>query len=112
MVLDQFANTDNSLSHYNGTGPELWEQTGGRITHFISSMGTTGMLLHSQIAQCLSFFVITHQAMWSMHGRSLGPEMGADSWPTHAGMCRVPGCRLTMLTSKAGPLGVQAQSWG
>lgn len=44
VVLDQFANTDNSLAHYTGTGPELWEQTGGRITHFISSMGTTGML--------------------------------------------------------------------
>ena len=41
-VLDQFANTDNPLGHYTGTGPELWEQTDGRITHFVSSMGTTG----------------------------------------------------------------------
>ena len=44
-VLDQFANSDNPLGHYRATGPELWEQTQGRITHFVSSMGTTGMLL-------------------------------------------------------------------
>ena len=41
-VLDQFSNQSNPLAHYNGTGPELWEQTGGAITHFVSSMGTTG----------------------------------------------------------------------
>lgn len=41
-VLDQFSNTDNPLAHYRGTGPELWNQTQGRITHFVSSMGTTG----------------------------------------------------------------------
>jgi len=41
-ILNQFANDDNPLSHYQGTGPELWEQTGGGITHFVSSMGTTG----------------------------------------------------------------------
>jgi len=44
-VLDQFSNGDNPLAHYNTTGPELWEQTGGRITHFISSMGTTGTIM-------------------------------------------------------------------
>ncbi|QFT85576.1 Cysteine synthase B [Halomonas sp. THAF12] len=43
--LDQFANPDNPLAHYQGTGPELWEQTGGTITHFISSMGTTGTIM-------------------------------------------------------------------
>ncbi|MBB3231662.1 cysteine synthase CysM [Halomonas stenophila] len=43
--LDQFANPDNPLAHYRGTGPELWEQTGGTITHFISSMGTTGTIM-------------------------------------------------------------------
>ena len=41
-VLDQFANPDNPLSHYKGTGPEIWRDTDGEITHFVSSMGTTG----------------------------------------------------------------------
>lgn len=44
-VLDQFANQDNPVAHYTGTGPELWEQTQGRITHFVSSMGTTGTIM-------------------------------------------------------------------
>lgn len=43
VVLDQFGNADNPLGHYSATGPELWEQTRGRITHFVSSMGTTGV---------------------------------------------------------------------
>ncbi len=41
-VLDQFANADNPRSHFESTGPELWQQTAGRITHFVSAMGTTG----------------------------------------------------------------------
>jgi len=45
VVLDQFANPDNALAHYRGTGPELWRDTGGRITHFVSSMGTTGTIM-------------------------------------------------------------------
>ena len=44
LVLNQFANTDNRLAHYRTTGPELWQQTNGRITHFVSSMGTTGTI--------------------------------------------------------------------
>ncbi len=43
--LNQFANPDNPLAHYRGTGPELWEQTDGTITHFVSSMGTTGTIM-------------------------------------------------------------------
>lgn len=45
IVLDQFSNEDNPLAHYNGTGPEIWEQTKGTITHFVSSMGTTGTIM-------------------------------------------------------------------
>jgi len=44
-VLDQFANRDNPRAHYEGTGPELWRQTGGELTHFVSAMGTTGTVM-------------------------------------------------------------------
>jgi S-sulfo-L-cysteine synthase (O-acetyl-L-serine-dependent) len=44
-VLDQFANPDNPDSHYRGTGPEIWRDTAGAVTHFVSSMGTTGTVM-------------------------------------------------------------------
>jgi len=45
LVLNQFGNTDNPLAHYRGTGPEIWQQTQGTVTHFVSSMGTTGTIM-------------------------------------------------------------------
>lgn len=44
-VLDQFSNADNPCAHYQGTGPEIWHQTKGKVTHFVSSMGTTGTIV-------------------------------------------------------------------
>lgn len=51
VILDQFSNPDNPLAHYQGTAPEIWRDTGGRLTHFVSSMGTTGTIMG-----CAKFF--------------------------------------------------------
>jgi cysteine synthase B len=51
FILDQFANPDNPLAHYEGTAPEIWRDTQGKVTHFISSMGTTGTIMG-----CARFF--------------------------------------------------------
>jgi cysteine synthase B len=45
VILDQFSNPDNPLAHYTGTGPEIWRDTRGKVTHFIATMGTTGTLM-------------------------------------------------------------------
>ena len=77
-VLDQFNNPDNPLSHYEGTGPEIWRDTGGTVTHFVSSMGTTGTIMGT------SAFLKTQNPNIQIVG--LQPEDGASipgirRWP-------------------------------
>jgi len=79
IILDQFANPDNPLAHYEGTAPEIWRDTQGRLTHFVSSMGTTGTIMG-----CSRYFKEQNSAI-----RIIGvqPEEGAQiagirKWPT------------------------------
>ncbi|MDP5053726.1 MAG: cysteine synthase CysM [Congregibacter sp.] len=78
VVLDQFANPDNPLAHYRGTGPEIWQQTDGQITHFVSSMGTTGTIMG-----CSAYFKTQNPAIQIV---GLQPTEGASipgirRWP-------------------------------
>jgi len=70
IILDQFANPDNPLAHYESTAPEIWRDTQGKITHFVSSMGTTGTIMG-----CSRFFK-EQQALVKVIG--VQPEEGAQ----------------------------------
>jgi cysteine synthase B len=78
IILDQFANPDNPLSHYEGTAPEIWRDTEGRLTHFVSSMGTTGTIMG-----CSRYFKEQNQNIQIIGAQ---PEEGAQipgirKWP-------------------------------
>src|SRR3989339_1602888 len=78
IILDQFANPDNPLAHYEGTAPEIWRDTGGRITHFVSSMGTTDTVMG-----CSRYFKEVNPAIQIV---GVQPEEGAQipgirKWP-------------------------------
>ncbi len=78
IILDQFANPDNPLAHYEGTAPEIWRDTQGRLTHFVSSMGTTGTIMG-----CSRFFKEKNPAVQIV---GVQPEEGAQipgirKWP-------------------------------
>ena len=79
VILDQFSNPDNPLAHYQGTAPEIWRDTGGGLTHFVSSMGTTGTLMG-----CARYFKEQNQLVQII---GVQPEEGAQipgirKWPT------------------------------
>lgn len=78
IILDQFANPDNPLAHYEGTAPEIWRDSGGKITHFVSSMGTTGTIMG-----CARYFKEHNPAIQVI---GVQPEDGAQipgirKWP-------------------------------
>jgi cysteine synthase B len=78
LILDQFANPDNPLAHYEGTAPEIWRDTQGKITHFVSSMGTTGTIMG-----CSHFFKEKNSGIQIV---GVQPEEGAQipgirKWP-------------------------------
>lgn len=77
-VLDQFANPDNPLAHYQTTGPEIWQQTDHRITHFVSSMGTTGT-----IVGCSRYFKEVNPAIQvtGVHPAEGATIPGIRRWP-------------------------------
>ncbi len=78
IILDQFANPDNPLAHYEGTAPEIWRDTQGKLTHFVSSMGTTGTIMG-----CSRFFKEKNPAIQIIGAQ---PEEGSQipgirKWP-------------------------------
>ena len=78
VMLDQFSNPDNPAAHYEGTAPEIWRDTGGKITHFVSSMGTTGTIMG-----CSRYFKERNSAIQIV---GVQPEEGAQipgirKWP-------------------------------
>jgi cysteine synthase B len=78
IMLDQFSNPDNPIAHYESTAPEIWRDTGGRITHFVSSMGTTGTIMG-----CSRYFKEVNPAIQIV---GVQPEEGAQipgirKWP-------------------------------
>lgn len=78
IILDQFANPDNPLAHYESTAPEIWRDTNGKITHFVSSMGTTGTIMG-----CARYFKEKHPLIKII---GVQPEEGAQipgirKWP-------------------------------
>jgi cysteine synthase B len=78
IILDQFANPDNPLAHYESTAPEIWRDTEGKVTHFISSMGTTGTIMG-----CARYFKEVNPAIQII---GVQPEEGAQipgirKWP-------------------------------
>ncbi len=78
-LLDQFNNPDNPYAHYTTTGPEIWQQTGGRITHFVSSMGTTGTITGVSLFMREQSKPVTIVGLQPEEGSSIP---GIRRWPT------------------------------
>ncbi len=78
LILDQFANPDNPLAHYTGTGPEIWRDTHGKITHFVATMGTTGTIMG-----CSRFFKEKNPAIQviGVQPREGASVPGIRKWP-------------------------------
>ncbi len=78
IILDQFANPDNPLSHYQGTGPEIWRDTDGKVTHFIATMGTTGTIMG-----CSRFFKEKRRdiEVIGVHPKEGSQVPGIRKWP-------------------------------
>jgi S-sulfo-L-cysteine synthase (O-acetyl-L-serine-dependent) len=78
VILDQFANPDNPLAHYQGTGPEIWRDTEGKVTHFVATMGTTGTIMG-----CSRFFKEKNPAIQiiGVHPQPGSQVPGIRKWP-------------------------------